>query len=79
VDGLRARIAGPAVRILEFGDAPAGRSPADAARDRIRELAPGTPVSVEHPEGHPVLIVDTRAPAPHAQPAGTRTAAAAAG
>lgn len=55
--GLRARSTGPSVRILEFGDAPAGRSPAEVARDRIRELAPGTPVSVEHPAGHPVDVL----------------------
>jgi nucleotide-binding universal stress UspA family protein len=55
--GLRARITGPAVRILEFGDTPAGRSPADVARDRIRELAPGTPVSVEHLDGNPVDVL----------------------
>jgi nucleotide-binding universal stress UspA family protein len=45
------------VRILQFGDTAAGRSPADAARDRIRELAPGTPVSIEHPDGHPVDVL----------------------
>jgi nucleotide-binding universal stress UspA family protein len=55
--GLRARITGPDVRILEFGDSSAGPSPADVARDRIRELAPGTPVSVERPQGHPVDVL----------------------